>query len=46
MLCICDKSTWSMRSCFEKTNMKGNEMIPKDPDLNLCNNNYDIKNDT
>ena len=25
--------------------MKGNEMIPKDPDLNLGNNNYDIKND-
>ena len=34
-----------MRSCFEKTRMKGNEMIPKDPDLNLGNNNYDIKND-
>ena len=24
--------------------MKENEMIPKDPDLNLGNNNYDIKN--
>ena len=36
-ICVVDKSTWVMRRCFEKTRMTGNEMIPKDPDLNLGN---------
>ena len=36
-ICVVDKSIWVMRRCFEKSRMTENEMIPKDPDLNLGN---------